>query len=505
MRKNGDNSKRRANGTGTLRKIGKNYYALFYVRDEETGKRKRMCRATGTSNLETARRELNRLVADFNLKGAAVNPKTAETEKAIEAREDFNSRIEEARNSTAFMRQQLEAERQRVEDEKREREEQRIAEEKDRAAIEVKSAFVYYVASKKRPDSSERTLTCYESQYGRFARWMEANHPKIVKIRDVTPALADEYMEWLANNVSRATRNQHLTLLRLVWRVLRWNENAQLSVDPFEAVRPLKARRDIVPHREITIEELRRTIQVIADPKHRELFTIRKQSAWADASDISGELIGLFYVGVYTALRLTDCLMLSFDGGIDLDAGTITVTPRKTAVHGWTITIPIHPTLRARLEKIPRDGRKGFLFPTLAEVAERDPSAVSKKIQAAFRLAGLETLVDAPAISGGTRRRVSVGFHSIRHFYISLLSNSGVNQELVNYLTSHNQGTVTARYFHDHLDALQRAVALLPSLDGEERKIDYSDTSFAKIRKLLDNADAGTLQAVREYIGTLKR
>jgi len=166
-------------------------------------------------------------------------------------------------------------------------------------------------------------------------------------------------------------------------------------------------------------------------------------------------------------LRLVDCALLEW-GAIDLARNRIMTIPRKTKrhAHGKPVVIPLHPTLAALLAEIPPKGRKGYLLPTIAATYLDDDTKLSRRIQAIFTNAGIRTQTTA----AGERAKVDIGFHSLRHTFVSLSANAGAPLAVVQAIVGHSNPAMTRHYFHESEAALQSAVAALPSisLDGAQ-------------------------------------
>ena len=354
----------------------------------------------------------------------------------------------------------------------------RLAEEAERRAVAISAAWPLYVASKKRPDSGQRTLAGYEAQYRIFAEWMARNHPEQPKLRDVNPATAEQFIGHIQQTRSRNTRNKYLVFLRTFWRVLRWNADAQLSIDPWDGLRNLILNPDTQHHRDLTLDEIRRVAEVLSsDRLKRELSYIDKphdKRIKPQTIDLRRELLGAFAIAIYTGWRLGDTVTASWDN-IDLDLGTMATTPRKTKRrYGWTVKVSIHPALRALLTSVPKENRTGYILPALAKIyLEKEPSVITNRIQAAFRAAGIVTTADASNEGGGKKKRTTIGFHSTRHFFKSWLANHGVNNDVVDYLMTHEQGKVKASYYHDNRATIARAIAtipFIPELTGDAQR-----------------------------------
>lgn len=438
------NAKRRKNLTGTLEKRGDRWLARYYIYID--GQRRRKTKTLEAVTVEEAREELSKLSEG----GAAF---TAERE------------LEKTERELRGIRADIEAEAQR----KAKEEAQRKADADEARAITIADAWTHYEASKKRPDSGARTLAGYAAQYKIFAAWCAKHYPNAPKMRDFAPDMAEKFLDHLEKTRSRNTRNKYLIFLRTFWRVLRWNEDAQLTIDPFDGIRTLTQTPDEVTRRELTTDELGRIGAAIMSDEIKQTLRVTLNPTNGRGSvkvvDLRGELAALFAVGIYTGLRLGDCATIDWSM-IDTGRGIITATPRKTArKYARQVLIPIHPTLAAILATVPADARSGHVLPTLADIyLNREPSMLTNRIQAIFSAAKIQTTQDAPGDGGGSKARTIVGFHSLRHFFAAWLDNHGTNHALTNYLTCHQQGTVEARYFHENREALAAAVGTLPAI-----------------------------------------
>ncbi len=314
-----------------------------------------------------------------------------------------------------------------------------------RPALSLRDAFDAYAAAPERSDCAMVTLDHYESQFSRFVAWMARVRPDATEMRQVTHDDAALFLAELDRTASPGTRNKYLVLLRSVWRVL--GARALCRGNPWDGI----TRRRQSPHsrRELTPDELRAVL----------------------AAAPEGEMRLLFALGTYTGLRLGDCATLHWPC-VDLDAGFIQLVPHKTEAHRTVVRIPIHPDLAAMLGAVPPRARRGPVLPECAALYGRDPSALSRRISAVFRAAGIETVTGGMDKGrrregqDGKRARVDVGFHSLRHTYVSLCANAGVPLALVQSIVGHTSPAMTQHYFHADDDALRRAAAALPSLSG---------------------------------------
>lgn len=309
--------------------------------------------------------------------------------------------------------------------------------EDSKPALALADGFEAYRKSRARPDTGAATLNMYESQYNRLVRWAEQNVPNAREMRNFTRSTADAFATYLAGELSPNSFNKYITLFKRMWDVLA--DEGRITENPWAKIRHIA----LAPHtrRELTVEELARVCGLV-----------------------TGEMRLLFAVGIYTGLRLGDCATLEW-GSIDLARNRIMIIPRKTArhSHGKPVKIPLHPTLTAMLAEVPPSERTGYLLPETADVYQRNSSLISSRIQAVFEKAGIRTQTTAD----GERAKVDVGFHSLRHTFVSLSANAGTPLAVVQAIVGHSTPTMTLHYFHESDTALQSAVAALPSISAD--------------------------------------
>ena len=216
-------------------------------------------------------------------------------------------------------------------------------------------------------------------------------------------------------------------------------ETARCTVNPWDGI-ARKMQSDGNGRRALTIEELTRV-----------------------CSTLTGEMRVLFALGVYTGLRLGDCALMDW-GTVDMARRVIVTTPRKTKKHKTVVEIPLHPALFAILDETPARRRMGYIMPDMAATYERDTSAIAARIRRVFEAAGFETRAE---IDGYSNRVAKIGFHSLRHSFVSLMGNAGAPLALVQSIVGHSNPMMTSHYFHARTDALANAVEKLPAItDG---------------------------------------
>lgn len=307
-------------------------------------------------------------------------------------------------------------------------------------AMKVPDTWQSYVTAGNRREIGARTLANYECVWNAFATWLTDQHPEIQELRHVTFQIAEEYRNHLiARKVSGRTVNAHRDCLRLVFNAM--TERARLPGNPWARL----AKRDEQKQgrRTLTVEELR-----------------------AVCAKAKGELRSMLAMGLYLGCRLGDAAMMNWSN-VDLVRKLITYIPHKTARKvGEPLQIPIHPELLAILSETRPKRRRGPVCPDMtARYTARGPDAVSDLLQRHFENCGLVTNEDRQG--AGVRRRVTVGFHSLRHTAVSLLREAGVAQSISMAIAGHTDTVVHQLYTHADGEAMLRAVSSLPAMTGK--------------------------------------
>ena len=317
--------------------------------------------------------------------------------------------------------------------------------------LTLHNAWDAYEKSQKRPDSGRETLRQYRVEWTRFVRWMQKKHPKTLLMAEVTATHAEAFIAQLRADRSAGTVNKYLAALALVFRVLR--EPGRIERNPFEGLPRLRAVQQ--GRRELTVEELR--------------------SVCAAAT---GEMRILFAVGLYSGLRLGDAATLRWSE-TDLERCLIRRIPNKTARRNpKPVLVPIHPSLRAVLSEAAaatRKPRPEFVMPGLASDYLRHSARLTRQVQKHFEACGIRTIKDGTGVKiekdsegkvkrvhTGTRAVVEVGFHSLRHSFVSLCRASGVSLAVVEEIVGHSNPAMTRHYTHTGEAAAIQAVHGLP-------------------------------------------
>jgi len=369
------------------------------------------------------------------------------------------------------------------------------ANEKANPPLSLADAWAAYDASSERPDSGADTLRRYGGYWNQFTDWLKIKNAPTEFLRDITPQMAREYATHLTRSkASPNTFNKHTGFLRLFFRVLE--EPARMEGNPFGKIKRKKLKTEV--RRELSLAEL----QTVLDSAEDELQT-------------------LLYLGTFTGLRLGDCCTLKW-GEVDLDRGIIRRVPSKTAgASSKPVTIGIPSSLFGKLAETSKSKRKGYVVPSYAALYTHEnhdgkrirQSMITEQIQAHFRNLGINTHKECTGtqlkpdpekpgkyIEKKTNKRavVEVGFHSLRHTYVSLQAESGTPQAVVQAIVGHGNPAMTRHYTHIGEEAAKAAALAMPSniVDAHFEVLDDPLPSWAY--ELIDRMEPNNREQVKE-------
>ena len=343
-------------------------------------------------------------------------------------------------------------------------------------------AWDAYLSAPGRPDSGEHTLRDYEGYFDAFTAWMKKIHPDVMTLRAVTSATAGEYSAHLTaeRGLSGNSFNKHVRFMELLFRALK--EPARLNLNPWEGIQ--RKRAIMESRRELTIDELK-TVCAAA----------------------TGEMRLLFAVGIYTGLRLGDCATLRW-GEVDLRRGLIRRIPGKVARRNpRPVIIPVHPVLNAILNEIPSGARGQYVLPEIAVLYLRDTSAMSKQIHDLFEACLVKTHRPGTGkirtkddkgkvkiIDSGKRAIVEVGFHSLRHTFVSMCREANAPLSVVESIVGHSNPAMTRHYTHTSELAAASAVNSLPAVMGDMPALLPAKTRDEELREIIGGMTAKTMK-----------
>jgi integrase len=298
--------------------------------------------------------------------------------------------------------------------------------------LSIEDAWDTWLKDPTKRNPGQSTIASYRSQWSRFRDWAESQG--LVHLHETTPALARAYASDLwHSSVSPRTYNAHVKFLKALFRILEIP--AGITANPWDRIPSMDSETE--SRRNLTADELT-----------------------AVCSSATGTLRYLYSLGIYTGMRLGDCVTLNWSA-IDRHSKTIEHTPLKTRRKNKIVRIPMHPVLAALLDELQETQNDALLFPEENALYRKDRSAVVKRIQAHFTAAGIQTTEDSA--SSHRKRRVSrVGFHSLRHSFVSLCAANNVPQVAIMELVGHGSPAMTALYSHAGDAQKGKAIASLP-------------------------------------------
>lgn len=343
-----------------------------------------------------------------------------------------------------------------------------------RPALALADGFEAYRKSTERPDSGARTLADYEGYYGGLVEWLKGNRPQLTELRQVGKADAEAYAADFKRNHSAGTFNKRITFFNCMWRTLADDAEARLVCNPWEKIAKLRGCKTVM-RRELTVEEL-----------------------WRVCKSAEGELRTLLFLGIYTGLRLGDCATFEW-GHVDLMRRMISVVTRKKSKRVW---IGIHAMLLKVLQETPPEDRHGYVLPDTAAAYLREPSLVTNRIQAHFAACGINT---RQSQGEGRKAQTVVGFHSLRHTFVSMMANAGAPMAVVQSIVGHSSPAMTLHYFHENEDAIRKAVDALPDVGGTLALPDGANAAQAVPCAFCAVLDGMTLEQMRAARAELDR
>lgn len=196
----------------------------------------------------------------------------------------------------------------------------------------------------------------------------------------------------------------------------------------------------------------------------REPFTDEELSKIIEAAGKKGpEWKALVEIGLYTGLRLKDCVHLKVE---DVKENVIELYPAKTKHHGTIVRIPVHANLKKTLDSL--GVKSGYYLPDI--VKSYGKATLINRLAKVFNVVG-ETSVEV----AGRKRKVSVkGFHALRATFLTRLAESGVSLPIMESLAGHLNPAQTMHYTHPDEQVKKVAISTLPDFEtGKESGIEF--------------------------------
>lgn len=323
--------------------------------------------------------------------------------------------------------------------------------------------------SRRSKGTSPGTIKNYERQWNIFCSWLKSKYPDVKELKQITSDIALEYAEKLnkEDKLSSSTFNQHRGTLLLIVKSLA------KQADIFENVW-LEVPRMInegISRKELSENEILNLLAIF----DKDDFSIPYKD----------EMRVLFNIGTWTGLRLGDCVMLKWDS-VNLARGFISCTPRKTKRYNTNISIPIHPQLKNAIENASQWQENEYVLPKIAVRYKSNPHGVKVDVMRVFEKCGFVTNIQ---VDERKQKTNIIGFHSLRHSFVSFCANAGVPLPVVQSIVGHGNPAITRHYIHIGEESVKQAINALP-LSEAVTIPDEKEDAEKKIAEALEFLDS---------------
>lgn len=284
-----------------------------------------------------------------------------------------------------------------------------------------------------------------------FVDWSKSHGIKM--IQDIKKYHIDDFLAYVSKVKSDNSYNLVLRILKKVWKTLSETYYLDDAIFKGYKIRDVKS----TPKRNLTPDEM--------------------DSLMTYLDDADKETKVFWYLGIYCGMRRIDAKNLRWEN-VDIEKGIIRYKPQKTIRHDTTATIPMHEKLKQAIMSLDKTG--DYLLPTFAALKI---DAVKVRISNVFKRLGIKVKDDAG--------NLVVGFHSLRHSFISRLIDNATPITTVAQMVGHtktNAYRMTLGYYNGTDDTSLSKTALdkvfSSSGDDKDDKTIVQDDDKAEIERL---------------------
>jgi len=435
--------KKNKNGEGTIYKIKSGVYYLQYT---DNGKRRK--KSLKTTKKESAEKTARELLKEIDrVVDIADVVRTSAMDKGITDKETIG-------------------------------ELNKIVDRTSRKNVSIKDVWEKYKAHTGH-SSSEATLKECKRYWSRFIRWVSYKLGKNINMHEITIDDAQKFAQYLQKDkgMGSSTYNKYIRFCRLCFKILAYD--AGITVNPFEYIATRHGPKG--GKRELTVSELKAISEVIDKGIEKKAY--------------SREIKTLFQVGIFTGLRLKDACLLKW-GQVNLDRKVISLPPAKLQRGGqekW-IHVPIIPSLHLELMiAADKEELSEYVLPSLAASYHVHRSTPQKLCTKIFQAAGIVTSIK-PNNNEKARAITIVGFHSLRHTFVSECAKAGVPLAVVQSVVGHGSPAMTRHYTHIDIDSARKGIEQIDTVKP------VIEDKQEKIKALVESLTSNNLEKVKAQI-----
>ena len=305
--------------------------------------------------------------------------------------------------------------------------------------LAINEAWRTWLDSPMRRNPTPQTIKTYEIHWNKFKDWTEKKGVEF--LHEATRTSAQDFCSELwKSGLSPGSYNKYLRFLRSFFETLR--DRAGISENPFDKI-PCKSA-EVESRRNLTIEELNSVCQTA-----------------------TGNMRYLFAVGLYVGCRLGDAVSMKWEY-IDFERGMIEFKPSKTKRKKKVVQIPLHPVLAKLLKELKDKSDSDYLFPDEHSAYQKHTSNLTRPIQKHFEACGIKT-TEKPQNSHRRLKIVRIGFHSLRHSFVSLMAAQGVPGHVISDMAGHLIESTTGIYKHSDNKQNTAGIKALPEIDFKNK------------------------------------
>lgn len=324
-----------------------------------------------------------------------------------------------------------------------------IGQDKFEKHASVKSTWALFESEPHPHAISRNTLEAKKRHIQNWMNWMEKNHPEIVNLDELTERHAGEYIATFSSS-SGSTRNNHLSNLKSVFSVIRIA--AGLNGNIWDAIP--RAENRSISKKALTLDQVNAIYTA----------SLQYNSRWPDFWPTA------IMLGFYTGLRFGYVCTLSWDE-INLDDKLIYIkkmenSDRKSQKE---LQFPIPDDLLVHFVAMNKGLREGYVWPKVAKAKLSRQGFLYEEFREICESCKIQTSREPESGEKRKSNVILVGFHSLRHTYITLAKDAGVDISDIQKAVGHGSPAMTNQY-NQSLEYAKRIADKLPSLSQAKKQ-----------------------------------